>query len=339
MQILVVEYLTAGGLIESSLPPSLLAEATMMLQAIVTDLVDCQQADIQILLDERLSFPELQHFREHVQVVPITHQHGFRTIWLDAIQYVDAVFIIAPESGGLLQTLCRDVERANTLLLNSSSVAVEMTASKIKTSQLLAEQSIAVIKTDLIDSIVDYSFPIVIKPDDGVGSEGIHILPDKASIERFKQTEQCTGLVKQPFLEGQAASLSVVFNGHQSRILSYNQQLIEPDQDLIRFCGTIVGEQTRFWHFYKSLVMQIAAIIPGLKGYVGIDVVETESGPVLLEINPRLTTSYAGLRQALSMNPAECILQCFTGQGVSGVSAKPEYHTPVRITIDHCHAH
>lgn len=338
MQILVAEYLTSGGLIESSLSQSLLAEATMMLKAIVTDLADCKQVKVQVLLDERLNTPELQLIREHVQIHSVTQQDGFRSIWLNAIQHVDAVLIIAPESEGLLQTLCRDVELANKLLLNSSSAVVDITASKIKTCQLLAEHGISVIKTDSIDSILDYSFPIVVKPDDGVGAEGIQILTDQAGLERIKQTVQTRRLIKQPFIQGQAASLSVVFDGQDTRILSYNQQLIEIEQESIRLCGTVVSEQTEFWQFYERLVVQIATILPDLKGYAGIDVVETGNGPVLMEINPRLTTSYVGLRQALSINPAECILECFTGQAAPNLTTKPESHTPVRITIDHCHA-
>lgn len=338
MQILVVEYLTAGGLIDSSLPESLLAEATMMLQAIVTDLADCKQVNIKVLLDERLNSTELQHLGELAQIHPVTQQQGFRTIWLDAIQQVDAVFIIAPESDALLQTLCRDVEQADKLLLNSSSSAVEIAASKMKTSQLLAAQGISVIKTESIDVVMDDSFPVVIKPDDGVGAEGIHLLRDKEVMEQFKQKEQTKRLVKQSLIQGQAASLSVIFNGEHTRILSYNKQLIELNQDSIRLCGTVVGEQTGFWQYYQTLVAQISTIIPGLKGYVGIDFVETETKPVLIEINPRLTTSYAGLRQALQMNPAQLILDCFTGKEFTQAPLNFEVQTPVKVAIDHCYA-
>ena len=53
---------------------------------------------------------------------------------------------------------------------------------------------------------------------------------------------------------------------------------------------------------------RIAAAIPGLWGYVGVDLVATPSGPVVLEVNPRLTTSYCGLRSALQINAAELVL-------------------------------
>jgi len=57
-----------------------------------------------------------------------------------------------------------------------------------------------------------------------------------------------------------------------------------------------------------DLAKRAIAAIPGLWGYVGIDVVLTQRGPVVLEVNPRLTTSYAGLRAALDINPARLVL-------------------------------
>jgi len=41
---------------------------------------------------------------------------------------------------------------------------------------------------------------------------------------------------------------------------------------------------------------------------VGIDLIDTESGPVVLEVNPRLTVSYAGLHSMLGFNPAGKVL-------------------------------
>jgi predicted ATP-grasp superfamily ATP-dependent carboligase len=48
-----------------------------------------------------------------------------------------------------------------------------------------------------------------------------------------------------------------------------------------------------------------------LWGYAGIDLILTAGGPVILEINPRLTTSYVGLRQATGENPATLMLDLY----------------------------
>ena len=59
---------------------------------------------------------------------------------------------------------------------------------------------------------------------------------------------------------------------------------------------------------FLFLARQIARAVPSLWGYVGVDFVSTASGPVVLEINPRLTTSFCGLRSALGINVGRLVL-------------------------------
>ncbi|MEZ5950145.1 MAG: ATP-grasp domain-containing protein [Planctomycetaceae bacterium] len=57
--------------------------------------------------------------------------------------------------------------------------------------------------------------------------------------------------------------------------------------------------------------MPILAAIPGLKGYIGIDLLVDPLGqapPVVLEVNPRLTTSYLGYRTLATTSFAPWIL-------------------------------
>ncbi|HLZ08097.1 MAG TPA: ATP-grasp domain-containing protein, partial [Chloroflexota bacterium] len=54
--------------------------------------------------------------------------------------------------------------------------------------------------------------------------------------------------------------------------------------------------------------------IPGLFGFVGVDVVLGDDGrDWAIEINPRLTTSYVGLRGLAETNLAESMLQVALG--------------------------
>ena len=53
---------------------------------------------------------------------------------------------------------------------------------------------------------------------------------------------------------------------------------------------------------------------------MGIDLICTDSGPLVLEINPRLTLSYSGLHAGLMENPAALVLDlCRAGN----FTAKP----------------
>ena len=54
--------------------------------------------------------------------------------------------------------------------------------------------------------------------------------------------------------------------------------------------------------------------IDGMRGYVGVDIVLQENSVQVIEINPRLTTSYIALRQTACINPAEAICRaCVQG--------------------------
>ncbi|MCK5479233.1 MAG: ATP-grasp domain-containing protein, partial [Methylococcales bacterium] len=47
-----------------------------------------------------------------------------------------------------------------------------------------------------------------------------------------------------------------------------------------------------------------------LWGYVGIDIIQPkQESPIILEINPRLTTSFVGIHQALGFNVAKAVIE------------------------------
>ena len=59
----------------------------------------------------------------------------------------------------------------------------------------------------------------------------------------------------------------------------------------------------------RALARKVAAALPGLRGYVGIDLVWNErEGPVVIEVNPRVTCAYAGLSAILRRNVADYVL-------------------------------
>ncbi len=69
---------------------------------------------------------------------------------------------------------------------------------------------------------------------------------------------------------------------------------------------------------YQVLCQQIVNIMPQLLGYIGIDFIQTDKGEnLILEINPRLTSSYAGMQEALGINVAELVLA-----GVGGINRR-----------------
>ncbi len=325
-------------MVDMPLPENLVIEGQLMLDAIVTDLLELEQIQLMVLRDARLSKPAVMGDDSNYDCIFVTSDQGFQTIWQQAIQRVDAVLPIAPEAMGILTGLCADVECAGKLLLNSSSNAVNLTSSKLETFRLLRRAGIPVIHTQTFNDALNLSPPWVIKPDDGVGCDNVVVIDDRQALNDFieasipNDVDDMNELIIQPWVVGQAASLSVVFNDKNAFLLTYNKQLIETRQGRVFLNGCRVGAQTKHWALYQSLVKCIAECLPGLRGYAGIDIIETEDGPVIVEINPRLTTSYAGIHKALGINPARIILDSFVAD--FNLIAQTNMHSIRPVSID-----
>src|SRR5262249_49480309 len=69
-----------------------------------------------------------------------------------------------------------------------------------------------------------------------------------------------------------------------------------------------------------QLAGKAVAAVPGLQGYAGVDLVLGNavdgSEDCVIEINPRLTTSYVGLRVLAETNLVEAMLQVVQGENV-----------------------
>ena len=163
------------------------------------------------------------------------------------------------------------------------------------------------------------------KPIDGLSCEGSFIFSD------LQLAEEGDGIV-QPLIEGHALSLSAVFSQGRSWLLSCNQQQITVVDSSFKLQGCRVNIPIAQPRHYEDLLQAIAQAFPGLWGYIGIDFMESERyGIQILEINPRLTTSYAGLYQATGIRMLAQLLRLFTGQDVD-FQAKWNKTTHISIT-------
>jgi predicted ATP-grasp superfamily ATP-dependent carboligase len=79
------------------------------------------------------------------------------------------------------------------------------------------------------------------------------------------------------------------------------------------------------------LAQQIAAALPGLLGHVGVDLVHTADGPVVVEINPRLSTSACALRDTMGYNVLAATLAAADGDALPGPATSGR---PKRIELD-----
>jgi predicted ATP-grasp superfamily ATP-dependent carboligase len=301
MRIFVHEFVTGGGFAGKPLPAGLLRQADMMVRCLLQDLEEIPGIDLLVSRDERL--PELPGYPV---LLPVRGEDA-GSHFDRGVQAADAVWTIAPETGAVLEGLARRVLEAGKVLLGSPPEAIAVAASKSATYAALRVSGIPAPPTfGHPGSIPPLAGPWVVKPDDGVGSEGVLRVPDFQAARQHLEAE--SGLIAQPWLVGDPQSLSVICAGGQARLLSCNRQRIRIEDRRVSLTGVEVNAFPDHSGRLARLARHVAGAIPSLWGYVGVDLVHTDEGPIVVDINPRLTTSYCGLRRALGLNVARIVL-------------------------------
>ncbi len=119
----------------------------------------------------------------------------------------------------------------------------------------------------------------------------------------------------QPFVEGTPLSCAaLVAASDRVDIFPLAKQIISRD-GAFSYLGGVIPTEPLLSNGVKEklqeLIRHACRVIPGLRGYVGFDLLVPELDPddvLLVEINPRLTTSYLGYRQLTPCNLAERML-------------------------------
>ncbi|NKB36798.1 MAG: ATP-grasp domain-containing protein [Gammaproteobacteria bacterium] len=304
--IFVCEFITCGGMHSVELPVSLVQDADIMVQALITDLQRVPDLEVFTCRDSRLSpiVESRQSIKENDDV-PV--------IWQALMLEADLIWIIAPESNGELLRLTEMARTCGGLVIACSPEAIRLASSKMNTYEFLRSKNYIVPETRYLgEALVVSDTGWVIKPDDGAGSEDCYLFEDEQSIKHFARSGiDSRTFIQQAFLKGIHLSLSaLVFDSHAT-LLSCNYQDCNKQNHRLRnrLISRKAGGDCE--KIFETLIEDMAKNISGLKGYIGIDIVLNEQGSVILDINPRLTTSYAGLSELLGFNVAELILENF----------------------------
>lgn len=319
---MVCEFITGGGLSAESLPEALAKEGMLMRDALLRDLAELNRFHIITMHDVRLASPALAAHSAAVE------PGKFKECFIQALDQVDMVWLIAPESHGTLlelSELCYEVEsrEKSAVFLGSGFDAMLTGTSKTLCSEALQAANIYTLPVHAGEDLVQQAYyesllklnidRWVAKPEDGAGCEGIQIFDSLKDLRNWiVQDNRYLHYLAQPYQQGVAASFSMLCRNGKAWLLSCNQQYILCDGSHFKLTGVAVNGMLPYWQRFETIARKIAKMLPDALGYIGVDViVDTENNKIyVLEINPRLTTSYVGLREALNYNPAKLILDC-----------------------------
>ena len=216
------------------------------------------------------------------------------------------VWVVAPETDGMLARLHRCVDPAR--WLGCDGPAIALASAKRSTLLHLAEAGIA---TPLAFEHARETVRRVVKPDDGAGALATRLHADReaACADWSQRSRAGQPMTIEPWVDGEALSLSLLCRAGCTELLSINRQQIVIDAEgwlsyegvevnALRLAGSRGAT-------LKALATRLGRGIPGLRGFVGIDLVwHAQRGPVVIEVNPRATCAYVGLSHALGRNLA-----------------------------------
>lgn len=308
--ILVHEYVTGGGWPGPRIPNGLAAEALALLRALLADLRAWGRFTVVTTRDRRLPTPGLDADR----IVDVDSEVYLETL-LELGRECGAALVVAPEGEGALERVSALLSDAGVMLLGSPPAAVAVAADKWECHRrftracLPTPETLCVFPADAGAAAAWLGYPVVVKPLDGAGCDGVGLAANEAALGavlRQPALLAATSVLVQKYVEGQAASVSLLVAGGRSIALSLNSQRVRAGVPFAYDGGVASLPHPRSTEAC-ALARRAVALIPGLCGYVGVDLVLGEEACWLLEVNPRPTTAYVGLRRVIDLNMAAAV--------------------------------
>lgn len=342
--ILLYEFLSAGGwpvdasasenASENASPnASLVREGAAMLAALAADFAAIPNVKTTVVLDARQGERAVlwsDRLFKNCDVVYPTESGDDSACLVEHCRQADWTVVIAPEFDRILDSRLAIVESAGGRLLGPSTPLAALAADKQRMAEHLAAARVpaalgrSVDRANLLQRSAEVGYPSVLKPRWGAGSQDVWLLSSRGeaerAAERMQKSSSCDpatlGYRLERFYPGKAASVAVLCGpGGLVALRPCLQRL--SDDGRFRYLGGACPLEPALAERAVSLAIRAVRSLPGALGYIGIDMV---LGPqpdgrddVVIELNPRLTTSYVGLRDVAASNLAAAMLQVAEG--------------------------
>ena len=287
-----------------------------MMAALAADFAAVEDLETFVMVDERLGL-RLPGCR----ILPVRSAAEEFALLAEWSRQVDWMLVVAPEFDDVLRSRCRLVEESGGRLLGPSSSLVALAADKQRTAEHLAAAGVNVpegISLAPGDPIPDcFSFPAVIKPRFGAGSEGVHVAASLRDAECESRRDSPTCVRLERYCPGVPASVAFLCGPTDRVALPPCLQRLSND-GRFRYLGGAAPLADELARRATAIARRAVASLPEPFGYLGVDL-DLGDDPdghddVVIEVNPRLTTSYVGLRALAVENLAEAMLAVASGK-------------------------
>lgn len=302
MRVFVYEYLTAVGVGRDPVDPlhPMYREGRAMRDALVEDIRCVLGWEAEILV--------LAPVDDHEALV------------LRIAERCDYTIVIAPETSCRLERLCCAVRTSAGQLLCPSQETIRLTSDKLSLASYWRERGVRTPATTDREPTGCEAFPVVWKPRDGAGSTATFFIPSALHLPWARGQHHDEGhtspMILQEFVPGRAASVAFLCGPIGCfPLLPVFQTLSEDGR--FHYSGGTLPMPPGLASRATRLACRAVETVPGLIGYVGVDLVLGDaldgSRDFAIEINPRLTTSYIGLRAVADFNVAESLIRIGSG--------------------------
>ena len=309
MKVLVFEFICGGGCFSfpSFGEPSgcLFREAEEMLHALIEELRFGGDLDLLVPVDVRCA----HLVRElDAECTVVRSANDLNTMLESASDICERQIIVAPEIENALFDITLRFGVGKKLASPDTDV-VKIGSDKWTTYQFLSKQGINtpdsfLIQNDRLDRILPQA---IIKPRFGAGGLGVSPLnlgdepaeDFRATIrERLHETGlNSDSILVQGFVPGLPVSIAV-WNTEKD-CFTFPSMLQRFDSDSFNFSHAEGPLEPELHQRATTLINQVVKALPDFRGYLGVDMILGPKDDSVIDINPRLTTSFCQTRKLI----------------------------------------
>lgn len=309
-KLIIIEYLTTSPQKFSSLKSELFKEGLKMVNSLSLNLNKrSANSNIIVFRHKNLNVPK----NDGLSYVKTSDKVFFLDLLSDFCPKKTQIILIAPESDGISRSIFKSIEDKGFSLLSSNYSLIKIFCSKTKTINFLKKKKIPCV--DLIKNLenIDKTKKIIIKPDQGTGSENTFLFNRFFYIKDFLKKIDFN-FIAQYYQEGLLGSLNVIFYKNQNFLLSCNKHILKSNNIRIKQIGSVIGGLEKYRSDFQNLINLISSKIKGLYGFINLDLVMVNGMWKIIEVNPRISSTYCGLKKAYGQEITNFISDFYLGK-------------------------